>query len=82
MNVLTVDEAQTQLDKLVADVADQHQPIEISGEHNAAILLSKEDWNAIQETLYLTSIAGMAESIHKAAAEPLEEGTPLEEVEW
>lgn len=79
MNILTVHEAQSQLDKLVAAVADQ--PIEISGTHSTAILLSKEDWNAIQETLYLTSIPEMAESIHKAA-EPIEETTPLEEVEW
>ncbi|MBE9064492.1 type II toxin-antitoxin system Phd/YefM family antitoxin [cf. Phormidesmis sp. LEGE 11477] len=82
MNILTVQEAQNQLDKLVAAVADQHQPVEISGARNAAILLSKEDWNAIQETLYLVGIPGMAESMHRAAAESLEEATPLEEVEW
>ncbi len=75
MNVLTVREAQNQLDQLIADVANQHQPIEISGKHNAAILLSKEDWDAIQETLYFTGIPGMTESIHDAA-EPIEQGTP------
>ena len=28
-----------------------------------AVLLSEEDWNAIQETLFLDSIPGMTESI-------------------
>ncbi|MCI8599180.1 MAG: type II toxin-antitoxin system Phd/YefM family antitoxin [Lachnospiraceae bacterium] len=35
--------------------------------------ISEEDWNAIQETLYLNSIPGMAESIIEAGKEPLEE---------
>ena len=37
------------------------------------VLISEEDWNAIQETLYLNSIPGMAESIIEAGKEPLEE---------
>ena len=35
--------------------------------------------NAAQETLYLS---GMADAIHAAAAEPLEDGTPAEEVDF
>ena len=37
------------------------------------VLISEEDWNAIQETLYLNSIQGMAESIIEAGREPLED---------
>ena len=45
------------------------------------MLVSREDWEAIAETIYLNSIPGMVESI-KEAAEPLSDGTPLEEFEW
>ena len=37
------------------------------------VLLSEDDWNTIQETLYLNSILDMAESILEAEKEPLEE---------
>jgi hypothetical protein len=35
----------------------------ISGEKHSAVLLSEEAWRSIEETLYLTSIQGMKESI-------------------
>jgi PHD/YefM family antitoxin component YafN of YafNO toxin-antitoxin module len=43
----------------------------ITGKRNNAVLVSEEDWKAIQETLYLTSIPGMAESIKEGIREPL-----------
>lgn len=44
------------------------------------MLISQEDWNAIQETLYLVSIPAMAESIVEGANVPLEECISLEEL--
>ena len=35
-----------------------------------AVLVSKDDWRAIQETLYLASIPGMRESIMEGMAAP------------
>ena len=43
------------------------------GKRHNAVLLSEEDWAAIQETLYLLSIPGMRESIKKGLATPIEE---------
>jgi len=37
---------------------------------------------AIAETIYLNIIPGMVDSIKEAAAEPLSEGIPLEELDW
>ena len=37
----------------------------ITGRRSNAVLISEDDWNSIQETLYLTSIPGMRESIVK-----------------
>jgi PHD/YefM family antitoxin component YafN of YafNO toxin-antitoxin module len=43
----------------------------ISGKRTNAVLVSEEDWSAIQETLYLLAIPGMRESIKESMAEPL-----------
>jgi PHD/YefM family antitoxin component YafN of YafNO toxin-antitoxin module len=32
-------------------VADSHEPIRINGRHRNSVLVSEEDWRAIQETL-------------------------------
>ncbi|MFC2420498.1 MAG: type II toxin-antitoxin system Phd/YefM family antitoxin, partial [Treponema maltophilum] len=55
-------------------------PIIISGKRNNAVLISEEDWNSIQETLYLCSITGMRESILEASKEPLEES--VKDLDW
>jgi PHD/YefM family antitoxin component YafN of YafNO toxin-antitoxin module len=46
------------------------------------IIIGETDWKAIEETLYLNQFPGLVQSIYEAAQEPLEEGTPLEELEW
>jgi PHD/YefM family antitoxin component YafN of YafNO toxin-antitoxin module len=50
--------------------ADSHQPIQITGKRNNSVLVSEEDWRAIQETLYLLSIPGMRESILEGLKTP------------
>lgn len=71
MTALTASEARANLYRLIDQAAESHEPILIAGKRTSAVLLSSEDWNAIQETLYLLSIPGMRESIKKAMAEPL-----------
>lgn len=82
MKPVTAKEAKDNLYSLIDEIASSHQPISIKGKNNDAVLISREDWEAIAETIYLNGIPGMVESIKKAAAEPLSEGTPLEEIDW
>ena len=82
MKPFTVREARDNLYRLIDEIAKNHQPITIKGKRNDAVLVSREDWEAITETIYLNSIPGMVESIQEAAAEPLSEGTTLEELDW
>ena len=56
MNIVKATEARTRLYTLIDEAAETHQPIVITGKRNNAILISEEDWNAINETLYLLSI--------------------------
>jgi antitoxin YefM len=71
MNAHTASSARARLFQLIDEVADAHEPIEIIGRRNRAVLLSEADWRAIQETLYLLSIPKMRSSLRKAAKEPL-----------
>ena len=65
MTTLTASKARAQLYKLLDKTAASHEPLQITGRRSSAVLLSEEDWRAIQETLYLVSIPGMRESIRR-----------------
>ena len=73
MDSLTVTNARKNLYKLIEQTAASHQPVKIIGKSANAVLVSEEDWEGINETLYLISIPGMLESITKRMQEPLED---------
>jgi antitoxin YefM len=65
MTTLSASEARARLYGLLDEAAEGHEPIQITGRRNNAVLVSEGDWRAIQETLYLLSVPGMRESIRK-----------------
>lgn len=71
MTTITASEARAGLYRLIDQAAESHKPVTISGKRANAVLISEEDWSAIQETLFLMAIPGMRESIKDAMAEPL-----------
>ena len=74
MTAISVTRARENIYQILSEVNDSSQPITITNNRGKnGVLISEDDWNAIQETLYLNSIPGMAESIIKAGKEPLEE---------
>ncbi|NUY55235.1 type II toxin-antitoxin system Phd/YefM family antitoxin [Salinivibrio sp. EAGSL] len=73
MTGITATEARSKLYRLIDETAESHQPIVIAGKRNKAVLISEEDWSAIQETLYLLSVPGMRESIREGIATPTDE---------
>ena len=72
MDSLKVTNARKNLYKLIEETAASHQPVKIIGKSANAVLASEEDWEGINETLYLLSIPRMRESIRKVMQEPLE----------
>lgn len=72
MKTVTATSARADIYGLIDNALTSHEPIQITGKRGNAVLLGEGDWRAIQETLYLTSIPGMRESIIKGMAEPLE----------
>jgi len=77
---MTATEARSNLYRLIDEAADSHQPIVITGKRNSAVLVSEEDWSAIQETLFLLSIPKMRESIREGMETPVSECD--EELDW
>jgi antitoxin YefM len=73
MTTLSASEARKRLYNLVDEVKESHEPVQIVGKRSSAILVSEEDWKAIEETLYLASIPGMRESIKKGLATPVKQ---------
>jgi len=71
LSVLTASAARANLYRLIDQASESHEPIMIAGKKSSAVLVSAEDWKAIQETLNLLSIPGMRDSILKGMAEPL-----------
>ena len=80
MNTITASEARASLYRLIDETAASHQPVTITGKRHDAVLLSAEDWAAVQETIYLLSIPGMRESIRQGLAAPVE--TCDTELDW
>ena len=72
MTTLTASKARSKLYRLIDETAQSHQPVVISGKRAQAVLLSADDWKAIQETLYLLSVPGMRDSIRKGLKTPVE----------
>ena len=73
MTAINATNARKNLYKLIQDVNSSSTPITITNNNGKnAVLLSEDDWNALQETIYLNSVPGLAESIINAN-EPIEE---------
>jgi len=79
MKTINVTKARADLYNLLNETAESHEPIQITGKATNAVLVSEDDWRSIQETLYLTSIPGMRESIIAGMETPIEE---TEELDW
>jgi antitoxin YefM len=80
VQTLSASEARANLYRLIDDAATSHEPVVITGKRNNAVLVSEEDWSAIQETLYLLSIPGMRESLREGMNTPVSECE--KELDW
>ena len=80
MKNLTATEARRNLYRLIDEVRVTSEPIQISGKRSSAILIARDDWEALQETVHLLSIPGMRESIREGLETPLEDC--VEELDW
>ena len=80
MKTITATEARKNQYRLMDEVSVSSEPVQIAGRRSRAVLLSEDDWRALQETLYLLSIPGMRDSIRQGLATKLEDC--VEELDW
>ena len=80
MKTINATKARANIYKLLEEANSSNEPIQITGKRNNAVLISEDDWRAIEETLYLLSISGMRESIQDGLKTPLDDC--LEEIDW
>lgn len=59
MKTITITEARNNIYALIDMLNVESEPIQITGKRGSAVLISEDNWRAIEETLYLTSIPGM-----------------------
>ena len=70
MNTINITAARDNFFKLVNDVNESSVPVTIvNNKGKNVVLISEDDWNSINETLYLNSIPGMVESIIESRQE-------------
>ncbi len=71
MTTLTATQARKNIYSLVDEVNESHEAIQIQGKRGSAVLIAEDDWRALQETLYLSSVIGMKKSILKGLKTPI-----------
>jgi PHD/YefM family antitoxin component YafN of YafNO toxin-antitoxin module len=80
VTTLTAAEASKRLDEVLDSLAESHEAVQIAGQRHCGVLVSEDDWRAIQETLFLASVPGMKESIVEGLRTPLDQCA--KELDW
>jgi PHD/YefM family antitoxin component YafN of YafNO toxin-antitoxin module len=78
--IMSVSQVRADIYNVMDETSQSHEPILITGKRNNVVMLSEEDWNAIEETLYLNSMPDMASSIQESMKENDSEFS--ETIEW
>jgi len=78
--IMSVSQVRADIYNVMDETAKSHEPVLITGKRNNVVMVSQEDWNAIEETLYLNSIPKMVSSIQTSKSEDDSEFS--EDVEW
>jgi prevent-host-death family protein len=78
--VMSVSQVRADIYNVMDETAQTHEPVLITGKRNNVVMLSQEDWNAIEETLYLNAIPNMASSIQESMNASDDEFS--EDIEW
>lgn len=80
MTAVSATAARANLYRLIDQVNEDSEPVTITGQRGNAVLIGEADWQAIQETIFLESVPGMAQSIRRARSEGVQAGST--ELDW
>jgi antitoxin YefM len=66
---ITASEARKHLFPLIEKVNEDHNPVEITSRRGDAVLISRADYDALQETAYLLRVPANARRLLESAAQ-------------
>ena len=82
MKTIPISRARENIYQIIEENVKFNEPIEITSRKGDVVLISKEEWNSLLETLYLMSVPGLLDSIREADKVPIEEWGTLEDIGW
>ena len=83
MGSVTATAARKDIYNLIASVNENCAPIAITtSKGKGAVLIGEDEWSAIEETLYLNSIPGLASLIVEGMNTPISECIAEDDQEW
>lgn len=69
----TASQARTKIFQIMDEVNLTHEPVYIKSKRNSVVVLAKEDYDGLQETLAINSVSGLTQSIIDASNSPKED---------
>lgn len=81
-HIVPISSARSNLFTLAQSTIESHQPITLTSKHGNVVLMSEEDFKAMQETLYLTSIPGLIEDVKVGRKTPKNKLSKRDELPW
>ena len=82
MEYINVTAARKGFFDMIGSVNSTHKPIYIASKNGSAVLISEDDWRAIEETLHLNNVPGLVDAIKDSEREPMEDMVNADEVDW
>jgi antitoxin YefM len=82
VETINIAAARKNLNQIINTANQTHVPILITGNEFDAVLLSSEDWKAMEETMYLNSFPGLTDSIFESEVEQKENRLNADAVDW
>lgn len=79
MSIYTSTQARAKFSRLIEETNETHEPIYVKGKRHNAVIISKEDYEGLLETIYLYSVPGLVKQIVEASKSPPEEFISHEE---
>lgn len=80
--MVTASEVGAHIFQIMDEISETHQPVIITGTHNNAVIMSEQDFRSMQETIYLSSIPNMVQSIVEGMNTPLADCRSVDDIEW
>lgn len=82
VNIMTISSARADLFKVVQTAIDAHEPVIMTSKHGNVVLMSEEDYKAIQETLHLQSIPDFVKEVREGLEESKTDLGTRDDLPW